>query len=117
MDEISKIFIGVERVEDYPPRDIPRATVGISKYSIDELIKIVGKYYNRKIVYHKLSDINDIPTENNGKFYYDIDFVYKYIVHASDSFEVWMASREVPLLIDHLKQDLRILISPIRGSE
>ena len=117
MSEIRKVFIGVETVEDYPPRYIPRATVGISKYSIEELIEIMGKYFDRNFIYRKLIDVNDIPTENNGKFYYDIAFVYRYIVHASDSFEIWIANREAPLLINHLEQDLRILISPIRGSE
>lgn len=116
MDKINRIFIGVEKIEDYPPRDIPRATVGISKYSIEKLIEITEKYFNKSFIYHKLS-VNDVPTKNNGKFYYNIGFVHKYITRASDSFEIWIPNREAPLLIDHIKQDLRILISPIEGSE
>lgn len=117
MSEIRKVFIGVETVEDYPPRQIPRATVGISKYSIEKLIEIIENYFNKKLTYRKLSDVNDIPTASNEKFWYNIGFVYKYITHASDSFEIWMSNREAPLLINHINQDLRVLISPMVGSE
>ena len=117
MSEIGKVFIGVETVEDYPPRDIPRATVGISKYSIDKLIEIIEKYYDKSVAYRKLSDVDNIPNENNGKFWFDYEFICKYIIHMSNYFEIWMPKREAPLLINHINQDLRVLIAPTIGSE
>jgi len=33
----------------------------------------------------------------------------------SDSYDIWMPSEFAPLIINHLKQDLRILIAPIRN--
>ena len=114
---MSKIFIGVETVVDYPPRDIPRATVGISRYTIDELIELLEKYYDKSLSFRKLSDVDNIPNENNGKFWFDDEFISKYITKMSDYFEIWIPKREAPLLINHINQDLRVLISPMIGSE
>lgn len=87
----------------------PGGMVGASKFSIEELIDKFKKFGNH---YVKLGGIKDIPIENNGKFWYDDFFVHKYIFQASDSFEIWKPSEQAPLLVDHLKQDLRILIAP-----
>ena len=114
---MTKIFIGVETVVDYPPRDIPRATVGISRYTIEELITLIEKYYDKSLTYCKSFDVDNIPIENNGKFWFDDEFIYKYITHMSDYFEIWMPKREAPLLINHINQDLRVLISPVIGNE
>lgn len=112
---MSVVYLNLEERKEYPPANLPQSLVGISKYSIEELINLIRKF-ECKCNYFKLNNIKDIPTENDGKFWFDIGFVYKYISHASDSFEIWKPSEQAPLLIDHLKQDLRILIAPqIRG--
>lgn len=113
---MNKILLGLETKEEYPPKIPPQAViVGVSKYSIDELIDHIRKFMKRSFTYYRVFNENDdIPIENNGMFYFRDEFVYKYTSHMSNSYEVWMPSEEPPLLINHLKQDLRILISPIR---
>ena len=109
---MGKVYLKLEEIKEYPPATV----VGISKYSIEELIKLIRKF-GCKCNYFKLNDIEDIPVENNSRFWYDEGFVYKYVSHASNSFEIWKSSEQAPLLIDHLKQDLRILIAPKIGGK
>ena len=113
---MGKVFLKLETIEEYPPTDSPASVVGISKYSIEELITLI-RNFECKCNYFKLFDgIKDIPSENNDKFWYDLGFVHKYISQASDSFEIWKPDNQAPLLINHLEQDLRILIAPkIKG--
>ena len=113
---MGKIYLRLEEIEEYPPTDSPRSVVGISKYSIEELINLIREF-ECKCNYFKLFDsIEDIPSENNDKFWYDLGFIHKYISQASDSFEIWKPDNQAPLLINHLEQDLRILIAPkIKG--
>ena len=116
MSKMSIVYLNLEERKEYPPANLPQSLVGISKYSVEELITLIRKY-ECKCSYLKLFDTEDIPIENNGNFWYDIGFVYKYVSHASDSFEIWKPSEQAPLLIDHLKQDLRILIAPQIGGK
>lgn len=112
---MSDVFLRLEKLEEYP--DSPRAIVGISKYSIEELIKFIRKFEYKCSYFKLFNGIKDIPTENNGRFWYDMKFIYKYVSQASDSFEIWKPNKQAPLLIDHLKQDLRILVAPKIGGE
>ena len=115
MSKKSIVYLNLEERKEYPPANLPQSLVGISKYSIEELIILIRKY-ECKCSYLKLfNGIKDIPINNNDGFWYDIGFVYKYVSHASNSFEIWRPSEVAPLLVDHLKQDLRILIAPKIG--
>ena len=113
---MSKSFLRLEELKEYPPSDSPSSLVGVSKYSIEELINLIRKFECKCNYFKLFNGIDDIPTEKNDKFWYDMDFVHKYISQASDSFDIWVPTEEAPLLVNHLKQDLRILIAPkIRG--
>ena len=117
MSKRSIVYLNLEERKEYPPANLPQSLVGISKYSIEELINLIRKYECKCSYVKLLNGIEDIPIENNNKFWFDMEFVHKYISQASDSFEIWKPSEQAPLLVDHLRQDLRILIAPQIGSE
>lgn len=112
---MSNVYLKLE-TQGYP-LDESSSIVGISRYSIEELITLIRRFEKSECNYIKLlNGIKDVPIEDNGKFWYDLGFVHRYIFQMSDSFEIWKPYKQAPLLIDHLKQDLRILIAPkIRG--
>lgn len=110
----NKIFLGLEKREEYGLSTDNLFTVGVSKYSIDKLIEIVGDFTKKDFTYYKLFGENNISDEER-KFYFNDKLVKKYTTRISNSFEVWIPVKEAPLLINHTKQDLRILISPIIG--
>jgi len=110
---MSKVYLRMEKLEEYPPPDLPHSLVGISRYSIKELINLIRKS-GCKCSYLKLFNSKDILTlrEDGSNYWYDGGFISKYVFHLSDSFEIWKPSKQAPLLIDHLEQDLRVLIAP-----
>lgn len=113
---MSKVYLRLEELKEYPPANSPSSLVGVSKYSIEELINVIRKFECKCNYIKLLNGIDGIPTEKNDKFWYDMEFVHKYISQVSDLFEIWVPTEEAPLLVNHLKQDLRILIAPkIRG--
>ena len=108
----SKIFLGIEKREEYGlPTDTP-FIVEVSRYSIAKLITIVREVSNKDFTYYKLFGENNLSDEDSRDFWFDDRLVDKYTSQISNSFEVWIPVEEAPLLINHIKQDLRILISP-----
>ena len=103
-------ILGLEILENDPSVQV----VGVSRHSIKKIIKVIREHMKSNFTYYKIFD-SDIPIENNDRFWYNDKFVDKYISQMSNSYEIWMPSEFAPLIINHLKQDLRILIAPIRN--
>jgi len=103
-------ILGLEIIDDNHSLQV----VGVTRYSIKKVMRAVRVHRKSNFTYYRIFD-GDIPFENNERFWYNDKFVDRYTSQMSDSYDIWMPSEFAPLIINHLKQDLRILIAPIRN--